>query len=308
MPLAVLRRAAALSVGALLFAAPAGAAPFASNSVWNAPVASTAPLSADSSALVSDLTRQVAAYGPWINTTSYSVPVYTVPAGQPTVRVKLDVPNYLTLQQDFGAVPVPANALPAKGTDAHLEIYQPTSDSLWDMWKASRQADGWHFRWGGKLAHVSASPGYWPNAMGATATSLPLLGGLIRIAELRAGVIPHALALAIPQPKANAFVWPAQRGDGTSTLASAIPEGTRFRLDPAVDVDALPLRPAAKAIARAAQRYGIVVRDKAGAVTFYAEDPAQYGTNPYPSLFGVRYADQLLAGFPWSRLQVIAPG
>jgi hypothetical protein len=311
LPARAVRRAAAMAALApcLLTAAPAAAAtpPFAPGSVWNAPLASSAPLALSSAALVGELGRQVTQYGPWINTTAYSVPVYTVPAGQPTVPVKLDVPNYLTLQQDFSAVPLPANAVPAKGTDAHLTVYQPSTNTLWDMWKASKQADGWHFRWGGKLTGVSTSPGYWPNAMGATATSLPLLGGLIRISELQAGVIPHALALAIPQMKAKSFVWPAQRTDGTSTLANAIPAGTRFRLDPALDVEALPLKPAAKVIARAAQRYGIVVRDTAGAVTFFAEDPTRTGTNPYPALFGVQYASQLLANFPWSRLQVVAP-
>jgi hypothetical protein len=308
VPARALRRAAllALPILSLVPTAPAAATPFDPSSVWNAPLSATAPLSPDSSALVAELGRQVAQYGPWINTTSYSVPVYTVPAGQPTVPVKLDVPNYLTLQQDFSAVPVPADAVPAKGSDAHLTVYQPSTDTLWDMWKASKQADGWHFRWGGELTHVSTSPGYWPNAMGATATSLPLLGGLIRISETQAGVIPHALALAIPEAMAKTFVWPAQRTDGASTLANAIPEGTRFRLDPTVDVSTLPLKPAAKAIALAAQRYGIVVRDTAGAVTFYAEDPTPTGTNPYPTLWGVKYANQLLAGFPWSRLQVIA--
>jgi hypothetical protein len=154
------------------------------------------------------------------------------------------------------------------------------------------------------MANASSNPGYFPAPLGATGSSLPLLGGLIRIAELRAGYIDHALAIAIPNVKAGSFVWPAQRTDGNTNSPTAIPEGTRLRLDPTLDVNALGLPAAARTIALAAQRYGIVVRDVSGAVTFYAEDPTPTGSNPYPALFGNRYPDQLLARFPWSRLQV----
>ena len=41
------------------------------------------------------------------------------------------------------------------------------------------------------------------------------------------------------------------------------------------------MSPFVRAMAVAAQRYGIVVRDGAGAVTFYAEDPTPTGSNPF---------------------------
>jgi hypothetical protein len=72
-------------------------------------------------------------------------------------------------------------------------------------------------------------------------------------------------------------------------------------------VSALGLSPAVKAMAVAAQRHGIVVRDTSGAVTFYAEDPTPTGSNPYPGLFGTGWMDQALADFPWGRLHVVAP-
>jgi hypothetical protein len=285
----------------------AAASPFAPDSVWDAPLATNAALVPGSAGLVGELRRQVALpAGAWINTTSYSVPVYTVLAGQPTVRVVLDG-GYPPLQGDLNAVPLPVDARPAAGSDGHLTVYQPSSDTLWELWVAYRAGDGWHAMWGGKMTGVSHNPGYFPAPFGATATSLPLLGGLIRPDELRAGHIDHALALAIPAAKANAVVWPAQRGDGIAAGTDAIPEGTRFRLDPALNIDALALPPAAAAIARAAQRYGIVVRDQAGAVVFYAEDPGPLGGDPYGALFGGLWPDRLLARFPWDRLQVVVP-
>ncbi len=58
-------------------------------------------------------------------------------------------------------------------------------------------------------------------------------------------------------------------------------------------------------MAEAAQRYGIVIRDGAGVVAFYGQDPVPTGSNPYPKIFGNQYPDQLLSKFPWRSLQVM---
>ena len=98
------------------------------------------------------------------------------------------------------------------------------------------------------------------------------------IDELKAGVIPHALAINIPWAKPNTYSWPAQRTDGRSTDANAIPEGARFRLDPNLDIDALNLPPMTRMMAKAAQRYGMIVRDQTGhAISFFAEKPRRAG-------------------------------
>jgi hypothetical protein len=135
-----------------------------------------------------------------------------------------------------------------------------------------------------------------------------MLGGLMRIGELQAGRIDHALAIAIPRARARVWSWPAQRTDGKVAAATAIPLGTRFRIDPRVDLDRLPMSPLVRAMARAAQRYGIVVRDSGSNVAFYAEDPGPIGKDPYGGergLFGGRYPSALLREFPWRHLQAL---
>jgi hypothetical protein len=281
--------------------------PFATSSVWNTPLAATAPLDTGSAGYVTELRRQLATTVPWINTTSYSAPVYTVPADQPTVHVKLDV-NVPDLQAALNQVPIPAGATAAAGGDHHLVISQPSTDRMWEFWLAAKKDDGWHARWGGEMDGSSLNPGYFlapHSTWGATATSLPLIAGLIRVDELRQGHIDHALAFALPHARKGVWSWPAQRTDGDVDSAAAIPEGSRFRLDPSLDIDALKLPPLTAMIAKAVQRYGMILRDKSGSLSFYAEDPTQYGTNPYSALFG-GYPDKLLAKFPWDRLQVLA--
>jgi hypothetical protein len=323
--------ALACAVAALAAPAPVAAAVpapgrlFAPDAFWNAAVPAGAPVDPASRPLVRELDREVQALlrerrGPWIGTREATTPIYVVGAAQPTVRVALEQPDLwwrLALQDAFAAVPIPADARPAPGPDGHLVVWQPSTDRMWEFFALSRTAAGWRARWGGAMQHVSRSPGYyadgaWPGApaswaWGATGTSLPVAGGVMRLTELRRGRIDHALALNIPKVRATAHAWPAQRSDGRSTDRWAIPQGARFRLDPALDVDRLGLPPVVRAMARAAQRYGMVVRDTSSTVAVYAEMPTS-GPDPYPRLLGREYPDnlhQLMARFPWRHLQLL---
>ena len=294
---------------------------FSPASLWNRQPASGAPLDPGSQAIVAALSQEVAREeeerrGPWINTSSYGVPLLTVPAGQPTARVQLDHAPDAALSSAWSAVPLPDGARPAAGSDGYLVVWQPSSDRMWEFWRLNRQADGWHAAWGGAIMRVSENRGVygadaWPGAKpwwGASASSLPLAAGAITIDELRRGEIDHALAISLPDIRAGVFASPARRTDGRSDDPSSLPEGARLRLDPRVDLSRLAMPPVTRAIATAAQRYGIIVRDFAGNVTFSAQDPTPTGSDPYHGpngLYGGRYPDQLLASLPWSHLQVL---
>jgi hypothetical protein len=285
--------------------------PFSRTSFWNRPLGSHEPVRATSHAYVNELLRQLDDYHPWFNTTSYSVPVYVVPRNQPTQRVKLDTwgPD---LQQAFDAVPIPRRARAALGTDASLTIWQPSTNRLWDFWVMRSVKGHWNARWGGEMEDVSSSPGYFThegqtNNWGATATGLPLLGGLVTFADLKRGYINHALAMALVETKRADWTWPAQRTDGNTFskgITAPIPEGMRFRLDPKLNIDKLNLPPIDAMLAKAAQKYGIVVRDKAGSVVLYGQQPVSKA-NPWPAAFGNQYPNNVLALFPWSHLQAL---
>jgi hypothetical protein len=297
---------------------------FARGSVWNRPLLGDAPLDPSSASLVKKLRgileqNRAAATGPWIQTNAGSTPLYVVPRDQPVVRVRLDAGAWAkSLQRALDSVPIPPKAKPAAGPDRHMTVWQPSKDRLWELFKARKRDDGWHASFGGAIARVSVDRGYytrraWPGLSqpywGATATSLPVIAGTMRLDELEAGVIPHALAMNIPYARRNVHSWPAQRGDGASPDPQAIPEGAHFRLDPRLDIDRLHLPRMTRMMAVAAQRYGIIVRDQTTvAVAFFAEDATPTGTNPYAGrrgLFGGHRPDQLLASFPWEHLQLL---
>jgi hypothetical protein len=260
---------------------------------------------------------------PAVQTASSSTPLYVVGEGQPRLKVTLDTGSWGDSLRAALAdgVPIPPGATPAAGTDGHLAVYQPSTDTMWEFFQASLQADGWHASWGGAMQHVSSNPGYFSNAAwpglapndgwhwGSTASSLPVAAGLVLGKELRAGSIPHAVAAAVPHACADAFVWPAQRTDGDSRASDCIPEGAHLRLDPTLNVDALNLSPVARALAHAAQTYGIIVRDQTlGSFAFLAEDPATAGADTYSganSVWGGVADWQALDRFPWSSLQML---
>jgi hypothetical protein len=205
----------------------------------------------------------------------------------------------------MAAVPLPADARPSADSDAKLVVWQASSDTMWEFWRLRREADGWHAGYGGRIDRVSASDGVVPAPFGASASGLPYLGGLITQREVIAGHIDHALALGVPRTTAGVIVSPATRTDGR-TIGAGLPMGTRLRLDPALDLTTLHLTPIAMLIARAAQRYGVIVRDTSGAVSFYGEEQRS-GKPLWPMILGGLSPSQALRNFPYARLQVVAP-
>ncbi len=297
---------------------------FSSTGFWNAQPASGAALDPSSASVVSALgklvTKEVEAKnGPAINTTAYSVPIYSVPSTQPTVKVKLPY-NWMALrpalQTAWTAVPLPSNAKPASGTDKHLVVWQPSSKHLWEFWHLEKKTEGWEAYWGGAMQDALTDPGnYGPEAWsgaapnwGASGTSLSIAGGLITLEDLEKGQINHALAMGVPNTREYAYATPAERTDGGSSEATSLPAGAHLRLNPSLALSTLHLPHFTLMLAEAAQKYGIFIRDTASVVALYAQDPTPTGTNPYTAgggYFEGKSPAQLLAAFPWSHLQLL---
>jgi hypothetical protein len=331
-----LRRSAGVAAVVVL-CAPAATPAHAANdglfhpdSYRNKPLAANAPLDPNSGLYAADLRMKVSQMGVWVNTDYYSYPIYTVPAGHPTrpveVRDNPDHANCLVgnpcLPQQWAAVPLPDDATPAVGSDGHLVVHQPSSDTFWEFWRFRWEPDGTPVAtYGGRMEDVSTNPGHFTDPpgdrFGASATSIPLLAGVQRIAELQAGVIDHAVSVAIAEP-GDAFRWPAQREDGDNKLPWAVHEGMRFRLPASLNIDALNLPDYAEMVAKAVQKHGMVVSDGMAdgplgevGLVFYAEDPTPTGSDPYDAPGGIfdgigpNEAGQF-RNFPWDKLQVLA--
>jgi hypothetical protein len=299
---------------------------FSATGPWNTPLPASVPLAPDSQAIVNNILQDKQNnYGSWaVNTDTYSAPIYY--AGPDTPRLQWTYSDCQNLPQlapviagSLASVPTPPGMLVSQGTDASVAIYQPSTDTYWDFWRAHQDASGqWSACWGGKIEHYSGNPGIFDNPLGATASGLPFGAFLIRADELRRGHIDHAINFATVRTRAGCFSWPATRTDGNTAGADFPCEGQRFRLDPTFNVNTLVF-PAARTIARAMQQYGLILTDSAGALVTQAEDPrpleaANGGIDPYNQLFDptgtgllpeslTRYL--VLAGIPVNRLQAL---
>ena len=183
------------------------------------------------------------------------------------------------LQAAFDAVPIPANAQAAAGTDEHMVVWQPSTNKMWEFWEMHQEPDGWHARWGGEMNNVSTNPGYFTtgqtNNWGATATGLPLLGGLITQADLQRGYINHALAISLVEtaPRHLVMARPTHRRRLLHPRHHPHPRRHPLPPEPQPQHRQPHLPTLDRMIAQAAQTYGIVVRDKSGAVTSTAKTP-----------------------------------
>lgn len=311
----------------------------ANYSVWNQPVGD-ARKAANSDQVVAALLSQCAnANGPYgntgINSHAWSVPVYEVPANQPKQPVTLRAKQPLgaidqALADQWAAVPIPDNPVSSPGSDGSLLIWDHAADAIYEFWQwqAPGYTDangvtyqGYSARWGGVMTEVSRNPGYFPTPYGESASSLSMLGGLIRPAEVQAGKIPHALAMAIPKPKAGAWVFPAQRCDGGGNdPTSIVLEGMHFRLDVSFNVEAWWAANVqghngdqfVRLLMHAWKDYGIIIRDRSASVCFYCEDVQSStgaATNPWVGQGGWMGAQPwaFMPLLPWDQLILIDP-
>lgn len=300
---------------------------FSQASVWDGALGTNAAVDPTSGARVGALARDIerkAARGqvtwPGVGHSTF----YTVGSRQALRPVKLDTGSWGGALADVfrAGVPIPVGARAGLGPDAHMVIYQPSTDRMWELYQAHLRPNGWHASWGGAQEALSQSPGYYTNrswsglagddgfSWGSTASSLPEGAGLVRIDELRAGGIAHALAVDVANPCRGMFAFPAQRTDGLDRARhTCMPEGARLRIDPRIDLSKLHLTPVGRMLAEAAQRYGMVVRDRTfGTFQFDMEQPHGTGPDPYRGKGGL-YRGQppwvILKHFPWRSLQLM---
>ena len=158
-----------------------------------------------------------------------------------------------------------------------------------------------------------------PNlAASALASGFPLTAGLIRVEEIKAGRIPHALMFAYPGAMTDGFVSPASTALPVAENVDAAPQtgmplGARIQLDPAFDVDASDLSREGKIVARALQEYGAYLGESAGGNVLFAESaPNQLeawdGTLASGELQGVFTPEMMAKHFRLIEMGDVLPG
>jgi hypothetical protein len=273
--------------------------PFASTSVWNTPIGS-APTVSNNDQLIANFVSN--AHYPNMPLHDWGVSIAEASSNSPLLNVFCTAYNPCTLTA-FGAIPIPITAAADPSSDGHLAIYDPASGHTWGMWQAVHSGLTWSA--GAGEAVSMTGPGLVPaNTTGSNAANFPLLAGIIRPEEILQGHIDHALVFTLPEIWSAGHVCPATHNDGSSTNPSALKEGMRLQLDPSLNVDSLSVPSWEKIILKAAQTYGMYLRDGSGTLGIMAENPISRGYDAWAKV-GLTGSSVSLAGIPWDKFRVV---
>lgn len=165
------------------------------------------------------------------------------------------------------SVPVPANGFwPSTGgwgaNDGHLIILDQSNGRFYDFWKLTVDASGHPVST--NVGQIVSGPLDGNGNPGTTAADISGAAGDLLPGELQNG-IGHALSCIVPGAWNNSSLGhqaPAAKTDGQSN--GPLSEGGKIGVRPGLNIDALDVGVATKAILKAFQNYGCVITDQNG--------------------------------------------
>lgn len=216
-----------------------------------------------------------------VNAGSFSHPVYKATLSDPVTLIDASGHNGNTMN-----VYIPLSAVPAGGTDKHMHVVQPDGYTLIEIYLAVRvgSGPGSHFTGSPTITDLRGG-GYNTQGGGTRAWGGSAIFGLMRTTEVLAGLIPHAIGIAITTGTARSgFVFPAYAEDGSPNgYSGPDPMGEMLVIPAATSIAAYT--GGALLLATALQDYGAYVIDTlgSGGATFYGE-PGLEGTAQLASM------------------------
>ena len=184
----------------------------------------------------------------------YGIPYVVVPGDQKKVRITF---TEYGDESDPGPYPVPLDARVEAGGDRHVLVAQKGTCRLYELYHAQRIGSGWEAGAGAvfDLRSNKQRPEGWTSA---DAAGLPILPGLVRSDETKAGVIRHALRFTAPHTQAG-YVDPARHFASDDSDANLPPMGLRLRLKESYDISRF--RGASRVVLEALNTYGMILAD-----------------------------------------------
>ena len=267
---------------------PGGGQLFSADNAWNRPV-DTAPLSASSGAMLAALQVAGGWGGPQTSgqgkvQVDFSIARLEASATTPAAPFAPKASGYYTPDCDpLTSFPLPdGGALEGESGyscvghgDCHLLVVDRAHQKLYEAWDTDVV--------GGTVTATCAVVWELATAYPATlrgdfctsadAAGLPISALLFDADEVAAGVIEHAIRFILPNARmaAGVFVRPATHIGAPSGAADLPPYGTRLRLRADYPLASLPSE-AARVVARALQRYGMILSDGGNIALTAADD------------------------------------
>jgi len=164
-------------------------------------------------------------------------------------------------ESDPGPYAIPDDAVVERAADLHLLVIDGTTCKLYELFGAEKiGSQRWEASSGAiyDLRSNALRPEGWTSADGA---GLPILPGLVRYEEVKAGHIRHCLRFTTPRTT-RAISWPARHFASRFDDPALPAMGTRFRLRSSFDISRYS--PDTQVILMALKEYGMMVSDNGG--------------------------------------------
>ncbi|HEX4959348.1 MAG TPA: hypothetical protein VF173_00820 [Thermoanaerobaculia bacterium] len=266
---------------------------FPADAPWYQDV-SAAPVDAESASVIGWL-ASVGGWGGGRMQIDFSIEVLEADASAP-FKSFTATDDFFDPDCDFAQVPLPAGgALEGEAGyqcvndgDCHLLVVHRPTNRLYEMWRANvvgNQFDGGCLAvWDMTLTYPAAGRGN--DCTSADAAGFPIAPLLFSADEVAAGHVDHAIRFILPNSRMRRLVYvhPATHStNSTSGPATAPPYGSRLRLRADYPLNTLP-NEAARVVARAMQKYGIILAD-GGTIALTAQSD-RFTVNKWNGLLG----------------------
>ncbi|MGH3867947.1 MAG: hypothetical protein ACRDQ4_17850 [Pseudonocardiaceae bacterium] len=269
-----------------------------SSSPWTTPV----PPDANADPRSAEYAAQLTQLKPTVSVSDFTVSVFVASTRSPHYTIRPTAwwtpPGYML------RAPIPDDAQPDPA-DGHLVVLDSPTQCVYEFYRARRTSTSWTAEWANAIP--ANGNGIYPDGLSTRASGISSAAGLIWPEELRSGVINHALVFAYPFTRTGGPVGLATNSDGYSTNDAALPIGAHLVLDPTINIDALPLTPTDKTIAKALQRYGMILAGTSGGLTLYAVQPTSFAADPYASIWPEQTHPEI-SQIPFNHMKVLPLG
>jgi len=247
---------------------------FPADNIWNTDI-STLPVNAKSAT--------------WITSTMPGLGLTHPDFGQPPYGIPFNVAHNTDLHYNFnfaswdesdpvvatqqpqGPYPVPVNPQIEGPTDSHMLVINADACKLYETFATDLSTSPYSGGSGAifDLNSNALRPAGWTSA---DAAGLPIFPGLLRLDEVQAGFIGHAIRFTVHNTN-DTYLWPARHHAGINDPALP-PMGARFRLkasysDPSLGAEA-------QVVLTAFKHYGLIVADNGSDWYFQGTEDASW--------------------------------
>ena len=234
---------------------------------WNQDV-SKLPLHPSASTFAGTMHTGTSLHADWGTTAEgYGIP-YNVGTGAPPQKMTWTA-SWGTTDSDplkcadgyAWCYPIPGTSKIEGPSDSHLLFLDtagaPKNCTLYELWQASAfTGSGWTAS-NGAIFHLGTNVLRSDGLTSADAAGLPILPGLVRYEEVKAGAIKHAIRFTMNNTY-NGYIHPATHYAGLSSSAQPL-MGLRLRLKSSVVITGYSKE--AQVILQAMKTYGIILAD-----------------------------------------------